>query len=95
LSESSDSWEVNGFVALALENSAKYAKVGLTPATQIKVSGYSGMALAHSRGTSCDSLGTQCLHPEHIPDNFLFFYTPQGGTEKSDSISGVRCYLAV
>ena len=29
------------------------AKAGLTPATQIKVSGYSGMALAHSRGTSC------------------------------------------
>jgi len=29
------------------------SNAGLMPATQIKVSGYSGMALAHSRGTSC------------------------------------------
>ncbi|HDJ28267.1 MAG TPA: hypothetical protein ENF28_03355 [Proteobacteria bacterium] len=45
------------------------ANAGLTPATQIKVSGCSGMALAHSRGTSCaanhrrgDSFGTQCRY---------------------------------
>ncbi len=43
------------------------ANAGLTPVTQIKVSGCSGMAFAHSRGTSCaanhrrgDSFGTQC-----------------------------------
>ena len=29
------------------------AKAGLRPATQIRVSGCSGMALVHSRGTSC------------------------------------------
>jgi len=50
-------------------------KAGLTPATQIEVSGCSGMALAHSRGTSCaaprcvpritscDSFSTQCRLP--------------------------------
>jgi len=53
------------------------------------------MALAHSRGTSCDSFGGQDRY-EPSPNiltysrQFLVFCIPQGGTEKSDSLSGIR-----
>jgi len=62
--------------------SLQHAKAGLAPATQIRVSGCFGMALAHSHGTSCDSFGGQCRYNPSpnilkysltIPDNFLFF----------------------
>jgi len=65
-------------------------KAGLRPAIQIRVSGCSGMALAHSRGTSCDSFGGQYRLPVGRHG-----YEPSPNILKStpvfyDSFSGVR-----